>query len=357
MSTVVSTLPSVVLFGGRTKGAPCGVWDYARNLCDELNAAGCDARLENAADWSLGGTARTILRTARERGVVHVQFPSQAFEKRLGPYFLLTAPLATRVVTVHEFSRKSRLGKALCFFLFASATMVIFTSDEELSSAADAYPFFRHKFSIIPIPSNIPRDEAGGERSTDIIYFGLIREGKGIEQFLDIVEALTPRKYAVRLVGQVPVPIPSFCQQLLDRARSLGVDVRLDASEEEAAAELARSRIAVLPFPDGISERRGSALAAMLNGTLVVSTPPQNGRQAFEEICVIADETSGLVQAAASALDDMSTHTETIKRAESYAMARSWPLVAQAHVERYASLGGTRQANHQSARPVDTGRL
>jgi hypothetical protein len=92
----------------------------------------------------------------------------------------------------------------------------------------------------------------------------------------------------------------------------------------------------------------------MLNGTLVLSTPPKD-RHAFEEVCVIANETSGLAQAAVAALGDMSAHAATIERARSYAMARSWPLVARAHVERYASLSGTRRANQQLGRPADTG--
>ena len=67
----------------------------------------------------------------------------------------------------------------------------------------------------------------------------------------------------------------------------LSVPIRLNLSDEEVASILNDSKIAYLPFPDGISERRGSFLAAATNGVIVLSNAGRFTYEALRQSVVI----------------------------------------------------------------------
>jgi glycosyltransferase involved in cell wall biosynthesis len=327
----------VGIWSGRGPGRACGVFDYGEHLAAELSRRGLRADLVNAEDWSAAGTLRSVRQLRRARGVVHLQFPSAAFERRLAPYFALAAARgAIRVVTMHEFSRKSRHGQALCRAMFAAADLVVFTSEEERRAGERVFPRHAGKFAVIPIASNVPEHPVEVERTTDLVYFGLIRAGKGIEEFLDAAERLAGPGRTIRLIGRVPDPLPAECAALLERARGLDIGVRLDADLDAVAGELAAARVALLPFPDGMSERRGSALAAMLNGAAVVTTAPDHGRDLFDPLCLMAERANELPSLAERAL--AGRDEAMIGRARDHARERSWGAIAGAHVAHYARL-------------------
>ena len=63
-----------------------------------------------------------------------------------------------------------------------------------------------------------------------------------------------------------------------------------DSNKEEkiVSSLIADTKISYLPFPDGISERRGSALAILKNGGLLVTTKGKFTTKGFETCCSFA---------------------------------------------------------------------
>jgi glycosyltransferase involved in cell wall biosynthesis len=126
----------------------------------------------------------------------------------------------------------------------------------------------------LPIPSNIPTGKAATDRSRVGIVIGHF--GTYGPATADLVAATLPRLLAGRpersalLLGRGGA---AFRSQLVSRIPELGE--RLIAPGELAADELAaRLRgcdVLLQPFIDGISTRRGSAMAALANAVPLVS--------------------------------------------------------------------------------------
>lgn len=325
----------ITLVSGCPDQSICGVFDYTGLLADALRDMGGNASVYNASDWSIGGMLR-IKFALRRSSIVHLQYPSLAFEGKRAPYLfffdLLTKP---KVVTFHEFSRKSRMGRIMSLPLLILANSIIVTSPHEAKAITSTYKFARRKLSVIPIGSNIAEAVAPTE-AFDIVYFGQIRANKGIEEFLDLVEEM-PHLSAAFIGGFGP-DNATECVPLVERARSLGATVRINETSEAIAELIASSRLAVLPFPNGLTDRRGSALAAMINRTLVVSTRAPGGHSHFDDLAELAEDASKLGELVSSALNDMDARKGKIERAYAYAKGRSWPAIAKQHIDVYRSL-------------------
>jgi glycosyltransferase involved in cell wall biosynthesis len=106
-------------------------------------------------------------------------------------------------------------------------------------------------------------------------------------------------------------------------------------SHEEVADELARARVAYLPFPDGVSERRGSVLAALGCGLPTVTS---HGSQTNPELAAALTLVSGPKQALAAIEKLMSEETawqELSDRGRQYSSRFSWPEIARRHIALY----------------------
>lgn len=325
----------ITLVSGCPDESSCGVYDYSGKLAEALIEAGVAAIVNNAKDWSIGGIVRMNL-ALRRSSVIHIQYPSLAFENKKAPYFAFFGLLLkSKVVTFHEFSTKSQIGKILSMPLLMLANSIIVTSRQEAEAIKSVYKFARRKLSIIPIGSNICEAIVPG-KCFDVVYFGQIRANKGIEQYLDILEAMPHLSAA--FLGGFASDDDAECRLLVERARSVGALVKINEENKTIARFIASSRLAVLPFPDGLTERRGSALAAMINRTLVVSTRAKGGHSQFDDLAELVDDVSEMPAAISSALANMNAHKNKIERAYTYSRDRSWSAIAQEHLSIYRAI-------------------
>lgn len=292
----------------------------------------------DSEDWHVSGSLR-IRRSLKDFDIVHIQYPTAGFGTDLGPQAL--SVLRGCVVTIHEVSQRHVLRKLSLIPFALRSKQVIFTSESERQFATKWVPWISKRSVVIPIGSNIRRGEMNGLRRVgEIVYFGLIRPGKGLEQVLELSKLLRSAslRRVVRIIGHVPTDSRGYYESLRAQAADLPIRWSLDLTEEQIAEELARAQISYLPYPDGASERRTTLKAAMLNGVAVITTRGahtpcgwetavkfcQTPQEALDLICVLANDEDEIGRMAVSAMQVGQSH--------------SWEYIAQRHLKIYRSL-------------------
>lgn len=249
-----------------------------------------------------------VERAARqqEADIVHVQYQAAAYGMGLPIHLLLRylqfrLPRARRVVTFHDlklpylFPKAGRLRKRAVAQLMRASDAVILTNREDV----EAYPSFGagRPAHLIPIGSNIePRLPRGFERSawrarwgiaprdTVLAYFGFLNATKGGDTLIDALAKLVRRGRSVKLLmigGKVGASDPTnqqFAQQVEAHIQREGLANHViwtgHLPAEEVSAAFAAADMAVLPYSDGVSFRRGSLMAALAHGVPVITTVP-----------------------------------------------------------------------------------
>lgn len=327
-------MPDITLVTGSFPPDKCGVGDYTAQILQSLRDSGVAADCYAERNWQLSQLFNHWLHLRKSSGVLLMQHPTAGFDKRFAPFLLWPLLFWKRkAVTLHEFSKKTFVGKLLCYSFFLFSYRVIFTNAAERLAALRLAPWLKNRSAVIPIGSNIPFTQRGDVR-TDIVYFGLIFPGKGVEEFLQVIELLTEReKLRIQLIGQVFKGAEYFAEQSFQTLKKLGAEVVLNAKAATVAEHLATARIVVLPFPDGISSRRGSVLAAMGNGTLVVSTTSITELDTFRNCCLMGDTVEELAALVERALAAPEQFEPIVAAGQQYAQSFDWNRIAAQHIE------------------------
>jgi glycosyltransferase involved in cell wall biosynthesis len=338
---MAGTLIRIAMVGPDRDERAGGMRDYTNLLCDALTAAGAEITRISSPTWSLSEIP-SLRAQIRRPGpdLVHVQHPL-SYGRRLAPQVLAMGYRA--VATIHEASIFGRVeSRALVAPFTVGTRKLIFTSAYERRFVEGWAPWTRRKATVISVPSNIPvyADEPAAPRQ-GIVHFGVVRPGKGIEDVLELARILkdcgTPR--TVRIVGETQYP--RYANRLKDASRGLPVEWISGLSAEDVARELGRASVAYFPFPDGISERRSTLLAAMGNGAAVVTTAGAQTTEALRgAVCVVRTPDEAIAVIDRLLEDD--TERERIAAAgrRYYAALAGWPEVARRHMEVYRELLG-----------------
>jgi glycosyltransferase involved in cell wall biosynthesis len=236
--------------------------------------------------------------------VAHIQYQTGAYGMRptanLLPLLLHLVSRAKVVVTFHDlrvpylFPKAGALREWANRLMAGSAHAVIATNPED---AATLRSWGVKQVDLIPIGSNITnspppgysreewREARGIARGTTLLaYFGFLNSSKGLDDLLRALRTLraTGRDYRLLMVGGglgSSDPTNRATAQSLDAlAADLGVHESLIwtgfLSPEEVSAALLAADMAVLPYADGASFRRGSLLAVLDHGLPLVTTTP-----------------------------------------------------------------------------------
>jgi len=142
----------------------------------------------------------------------------------------------------------------------------------------------------------------------------------------------------IRAIGQIPSGYEDYAAKTLPRLESLGVEVILNRGAEDVSGMLCRTRVAFLPFPDGMSRRRSSAIAAMGNGALLVTRASEAEKEFFTTICAMPKAGSDFSGLLSNVLEDYDSY-ESIRRAgQEFAQSLSWGSVARGYVQVFDKL-------------------
>lgn len=317
----------------------CGVGDYTAHLSRELRREGVPVTVVTNRSWGVLSLPSLIrLPEVKEADVVHIQYPSVGYGASVAPQAVAACKRPT-VVTLHEFSQAHPLRKIAMLPFLRFASHVIFTSSFEKATVEQAFPsaFLRRaETSVINIGSNIA-SSAPHERAHDeaprIVYFGLIRPNKGIEDFLRVSQLSreTGRSWEFLLVGQPSERHQHYVEAVLAAARDHGVTVVTDAPEPAVARLLEATTAAYLPFPDGASERRGSLIATLQAGVPVVTTEGPQTPDEMDDVLLYAQTPSQALARLDFLVADSTFRSRVAMRSTSYAERFHWRHIVDQH--------------------------
>ncbi|MDP3409160.1 glycosyltransferase [Bosea sp. (in: a-proteobacteria)] len=270
----------------------CGVEEFARQFARRLSVRG--------GTWVLGeGGARFFARLRDFDGIV-LNFPIVAWKRRLVWPALIA--LATRlmrkevVVVLHEWTALDWKRRVVLAPVVALATRIVFSAPEiadefrqsRLSSVATG------DRDLIPIPPNLlaPPDLQPSAVSERLIaergrgrlilgQFGSIYPKKQSKAVLHVAERLIARGHDVFVVfiGSFIKGNDDVEQDFFRTVQAAGLTDRVLVSgyvgdERELFAMFEAVDVFCYVFPEGLTSRRGSVLAAALFGKPVVVNAP-----------------------------------------------------------------------------------
>lgn len=271
--------PTTVMVSGSFPPDVCGVGDYTGRL---MESAPEHWSLFIERDWSVRAALGIIRRLLKlNPSDVVIQYPTQGYGWSLVPHLLaIIGALSHRYRTtfaLHEFSSLSKKARLVLALVSHVADRFIFTTEVERDHARQ-HPLFSRRVpvSVIGIISNIPLSATSPQfhaRTMDIAYFGHIRPNKGLENFLDVMQALRAKREDARIaiVGEIPAGYEDFGKMVSECAEAIGCKLILGLDDHAVARALCDVRILYLPFLDGVSARRGSVLAGLGNGTIIAT--------------------------------------------------------------------------------------
>lgn len=344
-----------------------GVGDYTARLRAALADLGWRSGVLSRAlvrRWDVRSLL-WLLQTAPRGGIVHIQFQAGAFDL-LGdvcvmPLLVRRFIKRTRVATTFHDTRTPYLFpradslRVRAVRLLAQTSQVVIAADARDVQALGG-PSPRHH--QVPIGSNVPcapppdfdrrayRQRLGlGPEALAVVYFGLLNASKGLDLLLDAFDVLRQSRPDVRLLlvgGDVGASDPTDRQtteRLRARIDRLGSAVLRSGWLEppDLSAHLLAADVALLPYRDGASARRGTLLACAEHGLPIVSTRP-----AAPEVAAFVEAAPAEPAALAGAVLRLAADPVVAARlqASSRVLARqtSWPNIAAAHVRIYERL-------------------
>jgi glycosyltransferase involved in cell wall biosynthesis len=286
--------------------------------------------------------------------VVHVQFPTRGYGRSLAPHalpFLLERSGVPAVQTWHE--PLSRLGRVRYLLNLLGRGPLVSVDQDNLRRLPAFYTraLVGREVLVIPIASNLPtvrlsaleREEVRARYGVGarrlLTFFGFVEPAKGVE---DLFEAADPGRDFLAVAGAHDPESP-YVRRLQDLTRSglwRGASAFLGFLEpHDAARLLAASDAAVYPFREGAAARNGSVLAALAQGTPVVTT--SLGRSGLEGRAGVVTVAPRDVAALRSALETAPPRPRP--------SGEDWSGVAGAHLDLYRRLLGARSARAVAA--------
>lgn len=264
----------------------CGVGDYTAKLIDGLRThSSLQVKTFHKKEWAIKNLWRYLREIkSTNSDLYHFQYPTEGYKYSFLPLFLVLFLAKKKVVTtVHELS--SRNFSAYVYtqvLIFFSGSVIVSNQVEERHAAK--FVLNKSKINVIPIGSNICESQYSNkpftDRVIDVANFGHIRPMKGIEDFIDVKKSLG-HGVSGAIIGQILKRYKQYFNSLEDSVFNSEITFILNQNEKDLADTLADVKIMYLPFLDGVSNRRGSLLAALQNGCVIVTT--QSNHKEFND--------------------------------------------------------------------------
>jgi glycosyltransferase involved in cell wall biosynthesis len=176
------------------------------------------------------------------------------------------------------------LDRLLGMLLLFGSPKIIATNSEIISIFRRRVPFFLKKTYRIPIATNVLPTKAENSQKKEsypiVSYFGMLYPGKGLDLILDTLEELKRKneQFLFKFIGGKIIyyqPYEAYFKNELGKRNLKGFVNHLGyVPPEEVSKWLTRSRFVFLPYDSGLSDRRGTFMAAIAHGKPVLTSPP-----------------------------------------------------------------------------------
>jgi glycosyltransferase involved in cell wall biosynthesis len=192
------------------------------------------------------------------------------------------------VLYLHEFSNYSLLGKLRIYSLTLFSDKIITVDAPNFMALQQRYwlkkkIYHLSRGSQIQPMKNIERGEPEVEtacrdnRKLRALYFGFIRAGKGIETMLHTFNNNEEirQHWELHVVGGLSDSAQSSEQSILDDIKKSSFVTYHDyLPGVQLQKVFAECDVFLLPFDEGLTERRGSFMAGMAFGKPIITTKP-----------------------------------------------------------------------------------
>jgi glycosyltransferase involved in cell wall biosynthesis len=323
--------------------------------------------------WS---TVGKIARFAHQLGAdwLHVQYQTAAFQMHpainFAPYLWRRWGLRT-AWTYHDLLVPYLFPKAGRFLrrwvterpAFAATFTTVTNEADSRQLAGRVDPLFK-----IPIGSNVegqtlsPTERQARRRGrgyTDnalvISYFGFLNRSKGGLTLVDTLDQLVRagRSAHLLMIGErVGASDPTnyrYLQEVEGRIAALGLADRVQwtghQSDAEVGADLNAADLLFMPYVDGVSLRRGTLMAGLVNGCAIVTTAPQDPLPELvdgRDLLTVPPEDAAAGAAAILRIADDPTLAERLRNNARHASKQfAWSAIAAQHRDLYTRFAKT----------------
>lgn len=322
----------------------CGVVDYTKKLANALNNEKSEAQIEIFDCWSFHVISQIYKKFRNEKDIIfHLQYPTLGLGNSIAPAFLpLVCNPKKLFVTLHEFSVFNILRKLLFFPHALFSKKIAFTNDYERNVFLKFFPFAARKSIIIPLGSNITvvASREPITRQPRLIYFGQISEDKGLEFFIDTVSQLRANgsTIPITIMGSIidkKGPIYSLVKQA---SEDYAIELLFNLEADDVSEQLQKSKVALLPFPDGITEKRGSALACLKHETMVITIHSKKTPQWMINTTYHAATPTDAGALTTSLLENKTENHKNDAELKTELALREWPEIAKIHLRHYSGV-------------------
>lgn len=332
----------MIILTGTYPPEKCGVGDYSYQLLHTTVAKENKWQVYHARKNSIGKFFATIKEiNAMGDDSINLQYPSMGFLNSLMPHlFCLYFRIFSKKkisVTIHEYTQLGWKGKFCTYIFLIFAHKLIFTNEFERHAAIRSWYKTAPKSTVIKIYSNIIAQDNLKKienRQYDIGYFGYIRPEKGLEDYVQVLGDLKKQDPSLKayIMGQTQPLYQAYSDAILKQATDNGIELIVNQENATVTNILSETKIAYLPFPDGISERRGSALACIKNLSLIVTTTGIFATQAHKDMLelVTVDVAADTIRRLLSLpKEDLDAKQQKVRQFIETEMPKSWDDVAQ----------------------------
>jgi len=327
---------------GSPKRGFCGVNDFALKLNDAIKAHGVNVKNIDIMRPSIQILLNAIKLIKKNNfKYILIQYPCASYGKSLVPIMFPFICKSKYIYVVHEFKDAHMLRKLV--IILASWSKSSYFVFPQLADRVkyDQY-FIAKKKRVLPpikIGSNIQivNEVLWSNKSNFICYFGLIRPNKGIEkffEFVDFMNSLEQDKYKMILVGGTTESNSLYVENMLARCNDLNIKKYINLSETDVSELLSKTKYFILPYPDGLTLRRGSAIAAIHAGAIVFSIHSGITEYSLREITYPIPDNYKELYDAIEVIDNGGGYDDLKnKKRKKLISEHSWEYIAQQYIK------------------------